>query len=671
MMSAHRSQSAAATDSLIGQTVGGQYTLQRFLGHGSKARVFLATHRTLHRSVVVHLLSVPWADDSSAVSRFEDQARALRGLEHPNIAAIIDFGREPGRVFVIGEYVEGKLLSTYVEQLGRLTLEGFVPIAAQILKGLGATHARGLVHRDLKPGNIVLVEEQGRANYVKILDLGLAQNLEGPTRGDDVPPVGTPDYLAPEQIMNKAVDPRTDVYALGVVFYQMLSGRLPFVADAQGGARSVLYKHVNDKPIPLTEALPSGHNLPEGLIDLVHDCLAKNPDNRPADANEIVERLIDSVPAAMFRLPVAGAVPVGPASMPRRVTGELARHQTGDLPRTPTGDFGRIPSLRTDPAPQPPYAQHDRALAAAVEASGLRPLASVDTSTSGDTRQGEVRGGGAGWVLGLLALVLTGGLVYLYIQSQNEAATTPDPKAVATNADAALAQAVGRARELEAAGKTQEAITAYEAILAGDPNHAQARERVAALKAMLAAPTPDPIPVPTTADPSADPTVNPTVNPTADPTKMNPTVAVADPGASGGAVDPTGAAVVDPTAGEPKVDPSAGDTKPPVEPVHVQFGVEAYPKSEIFIDGVSHGKTPQKLDLLSGQHKFEIKAPGFLPHEETIEVAADGQKSLKVKLTRRPPGTGGINRAEEDAASNQLDPENDAPTTKIELPAKR
>ena len=349
MMSANRSHSAAATDSLIGQTVGGQYTLQRFLGHGSKARVFLATHRTLHRSVVVHLLSVPWADDTSAVSRFEDQARALRGLEHPNIAAVIDFGREPGRVFVIGEYVEGKLLSTYVEQLGRLTLEGFVPIAAQILKGLGATHARGLVHRDLKPTNIVLVEEQGRANYVKILDLGLAQILEGPARGDDVPPVGTPDYLAPEQIMNKAVDPRTDVYALGVVFYQMLSGRLPFVADAQGGARSILYKHVNDKPIPLTDVLAAGHNLPEGLIDLVHDCLAKNPDNRPADANEIVERLIDSVPAAMFRLPVAGAA--GPAATPRRVTGELPRHQTGDLPRTPTGDFGRIPSLRTEPAP--------------------------------------------------------------------------------------------------------------------------------------------------------------------------------------------------------------------------------------------------------------------------------------------------------------------------------
>jgi hypothetical protein len=595
---------------------------------------------------------VPWADDNTAGARFEDQARALRGLEHPNIAAIIDFGREPGRVFVIGEYVEGKLLSTYIEQLGRLTLEGFVPIAAQILKGLGVTHARGLVHRDLKPANIVLVEEQGRANYVKILDLGLAQLLEGPARGDDVPPVGTPDFLAPEQILNKPVDPRTDVYALGVVFYQMLSGRLPFVADGQGGARSVLYKHVNDKPIPLTEVLPAGHNLPDGLIELVHDCLAKNPDNRPADANEVVERLIDSVPAAMFRLPVAGAtIP----TIPRRVTGEITRHQTGDLPRSQTGDFGRIPAYRPEPPP-PVLAQHDRTLAAAVEASGFRPVATIDPAlTSGDTRQGEIpRSGGAGWVLGLLALALTGGLVYLYIQSQQETATQVAPAVAAPPADAAVEQAIARARALEAAGKTQEAIGAYEAILAGDPNHALARERVAALQAIATPPAPDPIPEPAQPEPT--------------PTTPDP-IPVSDPTAGAAKTsDPGPDVAADPSPKEVKPDPTP--TKPP-EPVHVQFTVEAYPKSEIFVDGVTHGKTPQKLDLLSGSHKFEIKAPGFLPHEETIEVAADGQKSLKVKLTRRPAGTGGINRAEEDAASNELDPENDAPTTKIEVPLKR
>ena len=631
-MPANRSNSAAATDSLIGQTIGGQYTLQRFLGHGSKARVFLATHRTLHRTVVVHLLSVPWSDDAAAIAKFEEQARALRGLEHPNIAAVIDFGREPGRVFVVGEYVEGNLLDAYVQQLGRLTLEGFVPIAAQILKGLGATHARGLVHRDLKPSNVVLVEEQGRANYVKILDLGLAQMLEGPPRDDDAPVVGTPAYLAPEQILDKPLDARTDVYALGVMFYQMLSGHLPFEGDAQAGARSVLYKHVNDKPIPLTQALPPGHNVPEGLIDLIHDCLAKNPDNRPGDANEIVERMIDCVPAALFRLPVAGASTVRAAP-------------TGDLPRPVAEPPARPATLppRAEPLPQ-----HDRALAAAVEASGMRSIATIET-----TPTPAESGSGSSWILGLLALLLTSGLVYIYIQNQNGATTTTPPPPVAktpTTTPApseALERGLAKARELERAGKVQEAIVAYEVVLATDPTQSEARERVAALRAVKPDPTP----------PVAD---------TAGDTKAGDTAGDTKAGDTAG----------DTKAGDTKAgDTKAGDTRPPVDATPVAFAVDATPKAEIVVDGEVKGKTPLKLDLPPGSHKFELKAAGFVTHEEMIEVAADGQKSLKVKLVRKTgggagAGSGGINRAEENAASDQLDPDNDAPTTKIEIPIK-
>ena len=648
-MPAYRSNSAA-TDSLIGQTIGGQYTLQRFLGQGSKARVFLATHRTLHRTVVVHLLNVPWGDDPAAVARFEEQSRALRGIEHPNIAAIIDFGREPGRVFVVSEFVEGKLLSAYVKQLGRLTLEGFVPIAAQILKGLGTTHSRGLVHRDLKPSNIVLVEEQGRANYVKILDLGLAQVLEGPPRDEDTPVVGTPDYLAPEQILNKPVDVRTDVYSLGVVFYQMLSGKLPFVGEGTSGARSVLYKHVNDKPIPLTEALPPGSNVPEGLIDLVHDCLAKNPDNRPADANEIVERMIDSVPAALFRLPIASAG--------RTPTGELARTPTGDhrvraptgdhRVRAPTGDH-RVRAPTGDqrafsPAPEPPRAdalpQHDRALAAAVEASGLRPIPHVELNQGNPlpTPPPESRGSSA-WILGLLALLLTSGLVYVYIQNQGTTPVAP-PTKVPTPPPVAvdpLASELEAASKLESSGKLNEALAAYEGVLRKDPSQTTARERVDALKQKLTPP----------------PKTDPTPATTAGETKTGDTAGTVADVAAG-----TTAGSKDPPSSEP-----------------VEFLVEASAKAEIFVDGVSKGKTPQKVSLPPGPHKFELKAPGFLPYEETIEVAADGQKSLKGKLVRKTGGTGGasgggINRDEENAASNQLDPENDAPTTKVEVPLK-
>ncbi len=632
-MPAYRSNSAA-TDSLIGQTIGGQYTLQRFLGQGSKARVFLATHRTLHRTVVVHLLNVPWGDDAAAVVKFEEQSRALRGIEHANIAAIIDFGREPGRVFVVSEFVEGKLLSAYIQQVGRLTLEGFVPIAAQILKGLGTTHSRGIVHRDLKPSNIVLVEEQGRANYVKILDLGLAQVLEGPPRDEDTPMVGTPDYLSPEQIMNKPLDVRTDVYSLGVVFYQMLSGRLPFVGEGTSGARSVLYKHVNDKPIPLTDALPAGSNVPEGLIDLVHDCLAKNPDNRPADANEIVERMIDCVPAALFRMPIASAG--------RAPTGELVRAPTGEQRvRAPTGDqrsFTPMPELpRADPLPQ-----HDRALAAAVEASGLRPIPNVEL-TPAAVSSSESRGSGS-WILGLLALLLTSGLVYAYIQNQGTVAPPPTKTPAPPVAVDPLAAELEAASKLESAGKLSEALAAYEGVLRKDPAQAIAKSRVEALRPKLAA-TP-----PATNDPKTT--------------------------AAGDTSETTAGAPADTTATAVETTPATvAETQdpPPSEPI--EFLVEATARAEILVDGVSKGKTPLKIPLLPGSHKFELRAPGFAPYEETIEIAVDGQKSLKGKLVRKTGGTGGgsgggINRDEENAASNELDPENDAPTTKVEVPLK-
>ncbi|MBL8976189.1 MAG: protein kinase, partial [Myxococcales bacterium] len=192
-----------------------------------------------------------------------------------------------------------------------LPLADFVPIAAQILKAVGYAHDRGLMHRDLKPSNIMLCVRQGRANFVKILDFGMAKLIEGERDITSEQIVGTANYLAPEQIRGEALDARVDVYAIGITFYALLAGRLPFMADNNA---ALLYKHVHEPPPPLGELLPPDHDVPPGLIALIHRCLAKAVDERPADANEIVRDLVACVPGELFHLPVAEGGSASPSS---------------------------------------------------------------------------------------------------------------------------------------------------------------------------------------------------------------------------------------------------------------------------------------------------------------------------------------------------------------------
>ena len=176
------------------------------------------------------------------------------------------------------------------------------PLAAQVRKAPGEAPSRGIIHRDIKPANIMLCERQGRANYVKILDFGLAKLVSGSSDITKQNVLGTPTCLSPEQILGEKVDQRVDVYAVGILFYFMLSGVMPFQADNDA---SVLYKHVHEKAVPLVELLPADHGVPEGVLELISRCMEKSRERRPRDANEVVEGLIDQVPFSMFRLPRA------------------------------------------------------------------------------------------------------------------------------------------------------------------------------------------------------------------------------------------------------------------------------------------------------------------------------------------------------------------------------
>ena len=305
-----RVSEAIARDPQPGTTIG-RYTIVRLIARGGVGLVYLARQSISNAAVVVKVLAANLVGDTETAARFDREAQRLRGVQHPNIVSMVDYGHAHGSAYLVMEYLQGELLSAYLTRKGRLGLVDFAPIAAQILKAVGYAHSQGLMHRDLKPTNIMLCTRKGRANFVKILDFGMAKLVEGERDITSEQIVGTANYLSPEQIRGDATDARVDVYAIGVTFYALLCGHLPFQADNNA---ALLYKHVHEAPPPLAGALPPGHDIPQGLIDLVHLCLTKDQLARPIDANAVVEALIACVPATLFHLPVADGSAPSPSS---------------------------------------------------------------------------------------------------------------------------------------------------------------------------------------------------------------------------------------------------------------------------------------------------------------------------------------------------------------------
>ncbi|MBC8068049.1 MAG: serine/threonine protein kinase, partial [Deltaproteobacteria bacterium] len=277
-----------------GRTIGKRYILQRMIGRGGGGDVYLAIQSALgsepERDVVVKLLAGRLLDDVDAIARFEREAERLRAIDHPNIVSMFDSGVDNGRPYLVTEWIDGELLTDYITRLGRLGMREFIPIAAQVLKGIGHAHSREMMIRDIKPSNIMLCQRKGRSNFVKVLDFGLAKFMRNEAPLTEGYVIGTAGYLAPEAIVGDPLDLRVDVYALGVLFYHMLAGEPPFAGCEDA---TIFYKTINDRPRALVELLPADHGVPEGLLELIDDCLAKDVSQRPADANIVVERLID------------------------------------------------------------------------------------------------------------------------------------------------------------------------------------------------------------------------------------------------------------------------------------------------------------------------------------------------------------------------------------------
>jgi eukaryotic-like serine/threonine-protein kinase len=264
------------------QVFNGRYELRRKIARGGMADVFLAHDVMLNRPVAVKVLFPEFAVDPAFVQRFRGEAQAAANLGHPNIVSIFDWGEQDGTYYIVMEYVEGASLAQILRDEGPMEPRRAADIAADIASALGFAHSSGVIHRDVKPGNVLL----SPTGQVKVTDFGIARAVssqENLTQTGTV--MGTATYFSPEQARGEAVDGRSDVYSLGIVLYEMLAGRPPFSGDSPV---AVAYKHVQEQAEPVANLRP---DVPPDLALVVHQAMAKDPDDRYGSAEAFREDL--------------------------------------------------------------------------------------------------------------------------------------------------------------------------------------------------------------------------------------------------------------------------------------------------------------------------------------------------------------------------------------------
>jgi eukaryotic-like serine/threonine-protein kinase len=272
---------ARPSSSIIGTKLSGRYRLEAKLGSGGMSTVYLARDETLDRAVAVKAMHREMSEQPDQLERFRQEARAVAKISHPNVVSVIDAGEDHGYPYIVFEYVEGETLKQRISRVGALDVQEAIAYTIEIARGLSIAHARNLVHRDIKPQN-VLIDDEGRA---KLTDFGISRQLEqdGMTATGRV--LGTTDYVAPEQAMGHAADPRSDIYSLGVVLYEMLVGQVPFSADSQVG---VAMKHVNEELPDVQRRRP---DVSAAVALVVERSTAKDPGERYQKVSEMIDDL--------------------------------------------------------------------------------------------------------------------------------------------------------------------------------------------------------------------------------------------------------------------------------------------------------------------------------------------------------------------------------------------
>ena len=281
----------------VGRLLDGRYRVESLIATGGMATVYLGTDTRLDRTVALKIMHAELANDEDFVRRFVGEARSVARLSHPNVVGVYDQGADGRTLYLAMEYVPGRTLRDLLNERGSLHPREALDIMEGVLGGLGAAHAAGLAHRDVKPENVLLTADHA----VKVADFGLARMLAGSSNTKTGMLIGTAAYLAPEQVSRGVADARTDVYAAGVMLFEMLTGRQPHTADTP---LAVAYKHVNEA-VPAPSELLEG--IPPGLDELVLRATSRDPNQRPADGGQFARSLNE------VRLSIPPAPPVPPA----------------------------------------------------------------------------------------------------------------------------------------------------------------------------------------------------------------------------------------------------------------------------------------------------------------------------------------------------------------------
>ncbi|GMV17497.1 MAG: hypothetical protein AMXMBFR56_57210 [Polyangiaceae bacterium] len=279
---------------LVGVVLGGKYRIRQRIAAGGIGTVYSAEHVTLGSHVAIKVLRGAAAEDAAEVARLRREARVQVFVEHPNIVQVLDLDQMPdGSIYVVMELLQGMTLARRVKTVGPLALEEAVEVFSQVCRALDAAHTFGIVHRDMKPGNIFLCDD----GTVKVLDFGMSKLAQAESITQQGFTLGTPEYMSPEQCIGAELDGRADLYSVGVVMYEALTGSLPFNVSKR---RALLELHQREHPAPLRARRPD-LGLPERLDQAVLACLEKRPADRPASARELERRLQAALGAVRAR----------------------------------------------------------------------------------------------------------------------------------------------------------------------------------------------------------------------------------------------------------------------------------------------------------------------------------------------------------------------------------